>query len=58
MNRVTLDPLVIHSQDLGDVVGDFYGTSIRSWYPEATETHDRENTRRIVIENKQREVKQ
>lgn len=55
-SRVQLDPLIVHSEDLGDIVGDFHGTPIRLWYPEETELRQRVDSYRIVIENRQREA--
>jgi hypothetical protein len=43
-----LDSLTMHSDDLGSVVGEFYGTPIRQYYPEMVERREEEDLMQIV----------
>jgi hypothetical protein len=52
-STIQLDPLVVHSDDLGEIVGSFYGTPVRLWYPEETSLRDRIDGYRVIMENKQ-----
>jgi hypothetical protein len=46
MSKVILDNLEIHSDDLGDVVGDFHGTPIRQYDSRATEAREQADARK------------
>jgi hypothetical protein len=49
MNRPTLDLLLIHSNDLGEPLGDFHGTTIYAWDPQVSEVREqRLRTQRIA----------
>jgi hypothetical protein len=45
---VKLENLTMHSNDIGSVVGEFYGTPIREFYPEAVERREEEYLLQIV----------
>lgn len=50
MSKIVLDTLQIHSDDLGEVVGDFHGTPIIGWNPQTTaEREDRDMRDRLRI---------
>ena len=39
-SKIQLDIQVIHADDIGDMVGEFYGTPIRTWYASASQTRE------------------
>jgi hypothetical protein len=47
-SKVELDIQVIHCEDIGDVVGYFYGTPIRTWNASASQARENADVRRRI----------
>lgn len=54
--RTQLDPLTVHSADIGEIVGAFYGTPIRTWNRESTERREREDATLRIAQNRLAEI--
>ena len=50
MSQIQIDPLIIHQDDLGDTVGFFHETAIKSWNPQDSLVREaRDLTKRLAI---------
>jgi hypothetical protein len=57
-SKIQLDIQTIHADDIGEAVGEFYGTPIRVWYASTSAIHeDRDMTWRIAVNRANEEAR-